>query len=308
MLPFEEFVVPLRSRLANGCFFGIVFLCIAFLPLSSADAASPSTGPDFVLTQRSEKFGDSYGYVSGKGFKMICPRNGFAAVTRAPRWDIFLYNDKTRCYYQTTGDRWLRDIIGTDGTDEFNGLWRKTGTTTICGVRASVYVLKGQMRTIRANGQINVSKDVTGATYVLYEGGMTPPYLTRLLTAGYSVPAVVGIPLRLTYQTESGQDKYILETFRIDRCATPQPFFDRPNGYTPVANLVEVMITPEQRELLSKLSSSPKGSDATTQDALNKGAATKDGADIHSHNQFGTQFSQVEAAKLMELYKKMGQK
>jgi hypothetical protein len=86
----------------------VVLLGLLFAPMLSAFAASS----DYVLTQRSHRFGDHYTYISPNGFRLTNPRSGFALTTRSNNWNFYLFNEKNRLSYQTSADRWIHEIAG----------------------------------------------------------------------------------------------------------------------------------------------------------------------------------------------------
>jgi hypothetical protein len=79
----------------------LVLLGLLLMSVPSAFAASS----DYVLTQRSHRFGDHYTYISPNGFRLTNPRTGFALTTSSNNWNFYLFNEKNRLSYQTSADR-----------------------------------------------------------------------------------------------------------------------------------------------------------------------------------------------------------
>lgn len=71
---------------------------LAFLAFAVAGPAARADEQGWVLTQKSQNLGDQYVYISASGLKCVNPKAGFAMVTRAPDWNIVMFNDKTRVF------------------------------------------------------------------------------------------------------------------------------------------------------------------------------------------------------------------
>jgi hypothetical protein len=111
-----------------------VFAC--WLAFGTAAAALADQG--WVLTQRSTKMGDQYLYISDQGLKLSNPKAGFNLVSHAPNWDIVLYNEKTKCFYETTADRYRQQLMSRSADGDFkNSVWARSGETTIEGLKAT---------------------------------------------------------------------------------------------------------------------------------------------------------------------------
>ena len=225
-----------------ACFQGCVLPALA-------DAAG------WVLTQKSTRLGDQYLYVSPEGMKIVNPKLGFNIVTRAPDWNIIIFNEQSHTYYQTTSEAWKHQIVARSGSTTFNGAtWSKMGEVRIAGVNSIAYRMTGAMRKYNANGSSTPSK-VTGSTYCVSNDIKVPARLIELLATAYGLPPSTSVPLRLTYN-EDGGERTMLDTYRVDKAPIPLAYFAKPAGYKRVNSDAEVMMSPDQAKMMQDMASS----------------------------------------------------
>jgi hypothetical protein len=256
--------------------------------------------PGYVLTQKSTKMGDQYLYLSDQGIKIANPRAGFNLVARAPSWDITLYNDKTRCFYQTTAEHYRQELAGRSSDGEFkNATWSKMGETYISGLKATEYRMGS--KTVRSKTKTGavVNKTINGAQYWVAADIQMPGKLTELLNAAYGLPTqtTTCVPLRLRYNEGAG-DHVVLDTYRVDKAPIPVAYFDKPAGYKPVTSDAEVMMNDEQKQIMSDmakdLGSDPQGAQLKNKiDAVRSGSASPKGT-----------FTKDDVNKLMDIFNK----
>jgi hypothetical protein len=228
--------------------------------------------PGWVLTQRSTRLGDQYLYVSEHGVKLVNPKLGLVIICRAPGYELYVCNDSTRNYYETTAEAWKHQSIARQGTNDFSGTsgWRPTGRTTVAGVPSTIYSLEGSWVKRRSSGS-TVASDTKGASYCLAEGIRVPPKLSELLSAALGVPNLKGVPVRLALK-ENGGIRSILDTYRCDRTPLTAAYFAKPLGYKKVATDAEVMLSSEDDKMIQDMAHS-LGNSSTDNDALAKAAA-----------------------------------
>jgi len=226
-----------------------VFLLVD-LAILSASAALAVDDPGWVLTQQSATFGDQYVYITKNGLKCVNPRAGFAFVSHAPDWNVILYNEKTRVYYQTTVEKWKNEMQARGmSTDIQDRNWSKGTASSICGLRATEYKMTGS-NTLRA-GKSRATQ-ISAATFWSCDFIDVPPQLTSLLSATYGLPNTQHIPLRLL-ATEQGKSKRLLDTYRSQQSNIPISYFSCPAGLTPVKSDAEVMMNDEQKAILNDM-------------------------------------------------------
>lgn len=242
--PRSEAVSGFRAALVAGLMF----------VLSAPSAFADDKG--WVLTQKSAQLGDQYIYISPSGLKCVNPRAGFAMVSKAPDWNIIMYNDKTRVYYQTTLDNYKRQLASRGLTaDLANRQWSRGQTNNIAGLRATQYVMRGGGKISHqgANGKIRTST-VSAADYWVSDEITVPPRLGDLLSSAYGLPTTQNVPLRLE-MTDAKGPKRMLETYRMQALATiPSNYFECPGGYKAVQSDAEVMMNDEQKQMIEDMS------------------------------------------------------
>lgn len=228
--------------------FSLSLLVLGVLTTASVPALANDAG--WVLTQKSANFGDQYLYISPSGMKCYNPRAGTAMVTKAPDWNVTLYNEKTRVYYQTTPDKWRQEIEAHGfRTDMASSAWARGAKSNICGLNATEYRMTGA-NTLHSGKK--KSTNISGATYWCSDDIKVPPQLSQLLATVYGLPTTQSVPLRLTC-VEKGANRTILETYRSQAAAIPVSYFEPPTGLTPVKSDAEVMMNDEQKQIINDM-------------------------------------------------------
>jgi hypothetical protein len=250
----------------------VLCLFATALPALAEDAG-------WVLTQRSARLGDQYLYVSEHGVKLVNPKLGLVIICRSPGYELYVCNDTTRNYYETTAEAWKHQSIARQGSTDFSGTtgWHPTGRTVVAGVPAIIFSLDGTWVKRRANGA-NVVSDTKGATYCLAQGIRVPPKLTELLSTALGVPNMPGVPVRLALN-ENGGIRSVLDTYRIDHTPLTAAYFAKPLGYRKVATDAEVMLSSDDDKMIQDMAKS-LGNSSANDDAVAKAAAkyTKGGS------------------------------
>ena len=215
----------------------------------TSPVARATGDPGWVLTQKSVQFGDQYLYVTQSGMKVYNPRAGFAFVTHAPDWTCTLYNEKTRCFFQTTVDGWKAEMQARGmSTDARSKNWIPGAKTTIAGLSASSFKMQGNtLHGGRTKGAFYSSAD-----YWVADNIKVPTELSALMSTMYGVPPTQCIPLRLT-AVERGSARTMLDTYRMQQTSIPISYFVPPPGLTPVKSEAEVMMNGEQKQILNDM-------------------------------------------------------
>lgn len=233
-----------------------LFLAVSFCAASvcgvftGAPAFADEKG--WVLTQKSEKFGDQYIYISGTGLKLVSPTRGINIVTCAPDWNVALYNDKTRMYYSTTFDKWMADLdrkSAGSGQDMSERNWAKAGSTRVAGLQATQYVMNGggpagSKRAAIRHADCWISDDIA-----------VPGRISKMLAKAYGLPDTHMFPLKVSYVNNSGSLSSMLDTYYTKACPIPANYFGLPQGYRRGESEADVMIDDETKQILNDLAS-----------------------------------------------------
>ena len=288
----------------------LVRVTLGCAALASAATATPaiSANLDFVLTQRSTRMGDQYIYISPDGWRMMNPHSGVTFVSRGPDWKVTLFNARSNTYYDMTPEQWVREAAAGAGHEEWSAgsHWIKKGKVTVSGVEGTLYEISGVMRKRDASGHI-FPRDIVKAKYVVAEGYPINPRLTRMMIDVYGFPSIAGIPLRLTYISDKGEQRPILDTYRIDRSALTASCFNPPTGLRKVDSEMEVMIDAQQLMMLKKMAAQTKPSNPelvnkATQE-INKNSYS-DRVNPQSGGGQTTKMTADEVKDLLEKYRK----
>lgn len=258
-----------------------LFLAAASI-LFSALAGLPAWAQEkgWVLTQKSQTFGDQYLYVSPSGFKCWNPKAGIALITHAPSWDVTMFNDRTKVVFRTTFEQWKQQIAGrlqgSRAQSMANIPWYRGGATNIAGLRATQYKMSGNNASLQRTSRSKLSQ-VRAADYWVSDDIQVPPKIGEMLAQIYGLPPTTNVPLRLSYETQEGANQVALETYRSQQCPIPVTYYAAPQGYKPVKSDVEVMADEETKQMIDDMAkdlgvtnSSGQQQRPITNDDLNK--------------------------------------
>ncbi|MBS2006175.1 MAG: hypothetical protein JST01_03990 [Cyanobacteria bacterium SZAS TMP-1] len=240
--------------------FSMLGTTLAALLLTAGAAMADEQG--WVLTQRSDKIGDQYVYVAPNGVKLVNPKIGYNIVLCAPDWNVCIYNDKTKTFYSASYASWMQEVdkaMGTRGTELKGGRWAKSSGASICGLKATSYIMQGSPNRHLRNATCWVSNDI-----------QVPYQITDLLAKTYGLPDNKAYPLKLNTVDNAGHLSVQLDTYNSQACAIPASYFYLPNGYTRVASKEEVMVDDDTKAILRDLASdSPSMSGSSSSSSYN---------------------------------------
>jgi hypothetical protein len=232
-----------KALILSGLGFGLLVFSALFC--HTAQAAGGSAG--WVLTQRSKELGDQYVYLSPSGLKCVNPRQGVGIVTKAPNWNVSLYNERTRLYYSLTFDQWKKKLEAR-GRSPRDLSWRKGQSGHIAGLKATRYV----MTNTAASGR-HSNKEWVSADYWVADQIKAPAQLASMLTTTYGLPAIHGVPLRLRYTDASGRSETVLDTYQQQSTPVPDSYLACPSGYRLAKSEIEVMMTEENKQMVDDI-------------------------------------------------------
>lgn len=250
----------------------VLAVILAIFGLSSLAQPVQADEQGWVLTQKSQNLGDQYVYISPSGLKCVNPKAGFAMVTRAPDWNIVMFNDKTRLFFATTLDKYKRDLEAHGFTSSMSdNSWSKSGSGSIAGLRATQYVMTGSGANLRrAVGKR--SSNLSAADYWVSNDITVPPKLSELLATAYGLPPTGNVPLRLN-TTDAKGSRRLLDTYRMQTSPIPISYYSCPAGYRQVTSEAEVMMTAEQKQMIDDMTHDSGGGLESARSAAPQAAA-----------------------------------
>jgi hypothetical protein len=217
----------------------------------------------WYLRQKSLWGGEHMMYVGTTGIRLYNKQMGFSAVASAPDWKVFLYNDKSRCYFEPP----MTDKAAAQKIKR--RLVSKVGTAMISGQPADHY---------QANSD---DKEEQSEFWTATQISL-PASFKRWIANTCKVPDIPGLPLRITYVDHSGKNVTAWDTFGCERGSIPVATFARPVGYKRVNDEVMVLMDAETKEDLAGVINEFKGSKQPAKTTGSQGLSTKAQQELQS--------------------------
>jgi len=236
-------------------------LCVALIlaaayctPLQARDALKKfSPEITYVLKQNGDTYGDVTTYINRHAVKMVVDGSKVTLLSRAPSWQVVVFNDRSKKAFSSTYDEWLLRVpettyAGHDWTryplivrpegPEIQRLGRKAVHCKVVGV------LK--------EGGLKPSKRITDGHYIVLKNLDLPPQACRILEKALSCPGFPdGLPLEFynnrgaikieAFKTNLGGQEHFVVTKKIDEKIVDDSFFQYPHGYRPERREAEVL-------------------------------------------------------------------
>jgi hypothetical protein len=234
------------------------------ISIDVAPAGQAQQQKGWALYQTSPHSGVWYVYLSKNGLAAVNKKIGATLVTRAPQWNVVLYNDKTKVYYLSTLSQWKGSFQSPNAkTNRFKQAAkkavstppRKGKTAPIAGLMATQYITESPLQGSGAKrAEFWVTRDIEVA-----------PQLTEILakTYGYGLNDVHGMPLRVAYIDETGKRIPVFDTLKAQQQIIPTESFTYPPTYTQVDNEVAVFMDEKGRKAMANIMDDLGGSDGT---------------------------------------------
>lgn len=232
--------------------------------IDAAPAGQAQAQKGWALYQTSPHSGVWYVYLSKNGLAAVNKKIGATLVTKAPNWNVILYNDKTKVYYLSTLAEWKGSFQTPNSkANRFKQAAkkavatppRKGKTANIAGLMATQYITDSPLQGSGAKrAEFWVTRDIEVA-----------PQLTEILarTYGYGLNDVHGMPLRVAYIDETGKRIPVFDTLKAQQQVIPTESFTYPPSYTQVDNEVAVFMDEKGRKAMANIMDDLGGSDGT---------------------------------------------
>jgi hypothetical protein len=233
----------------------------------------------YILTQRGENFGDQYVYISPYGVLFKNPSVGAGLFMHAPDWNVTVYNEKVRIYYQATMAQYKLDVAnrGSGTKSDMQGWnWNPvSGNENICGLVCTEYKMSG-FNTIHRRNRASMS--ISDGIYWAANDIVVTPELGQFLDSMYGLPPTQRYPVRLT-AVDHGKPKVLLDTYRAQATSIPISYFALPPGLSPVLNYAEMYMT-DQEIIADMQKEYNRRSDGTTGGTIKVGGINWDKAKL----------------------------
>lgn len=245
----------------------MVFILASVASPPPCAAKSPQV-QTVVLTQNHYGVGDFVVFTTANAVRVDAITNGYSIISKAPKWDVFVLNKRSRKYYTCTLEKWMKGghvqaLASNANSEVYVGLpWSTVPVTPMkfCGVVADsrVYVnkLAGPKRTKREVGLgiPEVSTPTKRYQYiVLNDKSVENPKRDMILRMVYLMPNSPGIPLAFLLHRVDSTTAAIFNTLKIAREKKESFIFDLPAGYSRTDKYAEVTTGAENMDEVKDL-------------------------------------------------------
>lgn len=222
-------------------------------PLAEAGGAKIS---GWVLQQEQPHTGVWKIYLAPAGMAAVNDKMGCTLVTKAPQWNVVMYNDKTKVYFLSPLSEWngasLKNASVKTGKEKqqlYKAMLvekkpKKLKDGTILGHKASQYLTDNLASTGLKKVEFWVTPDV-----------QAPPELKQVFSKIYGVglSSMQGLPLRVSYIDENGKRTPVFDTKSVLKQDIPLSSFTYPSTYKRVDSEIAVLMDQKGREAMASI-------------------------------------------------------
>jgi hypothetical protein len=214
----------------------ISMLTTCFLALPSfADQPPNKTAKYWLLEQKNRFYGDYKVYVSPKAIKVVCTKNGWIDIAKAPDWDVYVLGSSTKSYYRWDIRKFRTHPLTTMMTrikSDTKPLKTKE-EGSIAGLAAIKYIASGADA---ARGEVSSSDFWVAKNLVL------PQQAIHIMCCNAGLPELNGVPLRVRATLESEGYQLMLDTTSAQLVSLSNEFFTVPSNFRPAKRIEDVML------------------------------------------------------------------
>ena len=232
-----------------------LFLGLGFLSWQLQVFAAGPNVKGWVLQQDNPHTGMWNVYLSSAGMAAVNKKMGCTLVTKAPQWNVVMYNDKTKVYFLSPLSEWkgasLKAASGKNANKQaaYKSMLvekkpKKLKEGTILGHKASQYLTDNLASTGLKKVEFWVTPDV-----------QAPPELKQVFSKIYGVglSSMAGLPLKVSYIDENGKRTPVFTTTKIEGKQIPLANFTYPSSYKRVDSEIAVLMDEKGREAMASI-------------------------------------------------------
>ncbi len=232
--------------------------CISAVPTWAAPAgASAGTGEAWNIKQEGETGGAHKTLITKTGFHSENLTGGIVIAAKAPSWDVFVFNRKSKTYCVMPLSKFQGEmsskLFGADRAELKAAKWRLDGPTRNLGHE----LLRYKMIPSPPNQKAKRYRTpfIVRATYWTFKNIDAPQQCQELLAKIYQLPTQVkGIPFRL-FITDVNKGWFEnLNTLSAERADGAVVSIDVPKGYVLKKTQEEVMVDPVSQGVFDSFS------------------------------------------------------
>jgi hypothetical protein len=219
----------------------------AALVMSQQLPATPQAMSGWAFLQKSEQAGTWRVYLSQQGLQAVNNEMGVTLVTKAPQWNLAVYNTKTKVYCLSTVKDWQvhfqRDPKYRNRAKFVSKQAARKGTTSvIAGMRATQYFVDALVRGDARQAEVWLASDVH-----------IPSELSQLFEKMYDFPLgnLGSMPLRFSYIDESGKKTMVINTLQGRPETIQTASFNYPTHFKRVDSQIAVLVDEKDRKTMA---------------------------------------------------------
>ncbi len=181
-------------------------------------------------------------------------------ATKAPEWNVVMYNDKTKAYFVSPLAEWkgaqsslknsakTRQAYSRATTSLIEKPPHKVRDELILGHKTSLYLTDNLVTTGLKKVEFSITPEIEA-----------PPQLQQVFGKIYGVglTKLKGLPLKVSYIDENGKRSPVFETRRISKKEIPINYFSVPPNYRRVDSEIAVLMDQKGRETMAAIMDDP---------------------------------------------------
>ncbi len=240
-----------QTVLCASLFFAAAF----FLNFASA-ANTAESSKAWMLKQEGETGGAHKTLITKTGIRTENLTAGIVVAAKAPSWDVFVFNRKTKAYCVLPLSKFEGEmsakLFAADRAELKAAKWRLDGPTSNLGHELWRYKM---IPTARKAVKRYRTPFITNATYWTFKNIDAPQQCQELLAKIYQLPTQVkGIPFRL-FVTDASKGWFEnLNTLSAEKVDGAVVSVDVPKGYVLKKRQEEVMVDPVSQGVFDSFS------------------------------------------------------
>ncbi len=233
-----------------------LFLILGFMSWQLQSLAASPNVKGWVLEQDNPHTGMWNVYLSSAGMAAVNKKMGCTLVTKAPQWNVVMYNDKTKVYFLSPLSEWKGASLksgaaGKSGAKQaaYKSMIvekkpKKLKDGDILGHKASQYLTDNLASTGLKKVEFWITPDV-----------QAPNELKQVFSKIYGVglSSMSGLPLKVSYIDENGKRTPVFTTTKIEGKLIPLSNFTYPSSYKRVDSEIAVLMDEKGREAMASI-------------------------------------------------------
>lgn len=235
------------------------FLLLGFLSWQLQGIAAGPNVKGWVLQQDNPHTGMWNVFLSSAGMAAVNKKMGCTLVTKAPQWNVVMYNDKTKVYFLSPLSEWkgaslkaassAKGAVSSSKQAAYKSMLvekkpKKLKEGEILGHKASQYLTDNLASTGLKKVEFWVTPDV-----------QAPNELKQVFSKIYGVglQSMSGLPLKVSYIDENGKRTPVFTTTKIEGKLIPLSSFTYPSSYKRVDSEIAVLMDEKGREAMASI-------------------------------------------------------